>query len=583
MDRQRRAVASKNYKEGDTSDSSDNEDWTKSPPKGITNGTAKTFRRNLDAVMRSPTSAEINQASKNVKDGVATLDKIDKEIAQLRGQLDTLEKRREKVQRDLHLNRSIASNLRNIPDEILSVVFEFYTESGPAANPWVLMGVCRQWRAAAIQARRIWSKIMLTHAKPGGSGSNNRRYDDYEVCHTVPLLQKALDRAAGAPLHISLNFGQYRGSDILGEDDTISRQLVETLQTSGAHLRIHELETKNCSIEWIKRIEFDGFEFPALEKARLTMSSHHLNAKIKKTALRLRWLHLERTTDEELDWESPNVGRIDYLGLCGAGWNLGGRGPLISAKAMRLIHSAPLLTGLYLSYVKVPSISGHGSLSIPSLRDLELVRVEIECSLDLPNLRTLVMTESKLPKSEKNPLFLPSLKSLTISNCGRDSLRDIRAPELHNLEFLNFNDGSKWSHSTLESIIDNRIIPEHLSPRVIRLETWPVRAKQLSKFLSNIPLLEEFTLEGSVISPKDFFEDFAGRSLTTKAPVTRRTPICPSLNSFKLNITSRTIAPSEQANIKWFTQMVQVRKRSRYPINTASYQKIDSNSWTPVF
>ncbi|KAG8819475.1 hypothetical protein FRC17_010433 [Serendipita sp. 399] len=581
MDRQRRAVASKNYKEGDTSDSTDNEDWTKSPPKGITNGTAKTFRRNLNAVMRSPTSAEINQASKNVKDGVETLDKIDKEIAQLRGQLDTLEKRREKVQRDLHLNRSIASNLRTIPDEILSVVFEFYTESCPAANPWVLMGVCRQWRAAAIQARRIWSKIMLTHAKPGGS--NNRRYNDYEVCHTVPLLQKALDRAAGAPLHISLNFGHYKGAGVWGEADTISRQLVETLQTSGAYLRIHELETKSSSVEWMKRMEFDGFEFPALEKAWLTMSSHHLNAKIKKTARRLRWLHLERTADDDFDWESPNVGRIDYLWLCGAVWNLGDIGALFSAKAMRLIHSTPSLTGLHLSSVKVPSVSGHGSLSIPSLRDLELVRVEIECNLDLPNLRTLSMTYTQLSKSEKNPLFLPSLKSLTISNCGRDSLRDIRAPELHNLEFLSFNDGSKWSHSTLESIIDNGIIPEHLSPRVIRLETWPVRAKQLSKFLSNIPLLEEFTLEGSVISPKDFFEDFAGRSLTAKAPVTRRTPICPLLNSFKLKITSRTIAPSEQANIKWFTQMVQVRKRARYPIKTASYQKVDSNSWTPVF
>ncbi|KAG8819476.1 hypothetical protein FRC17_010434, partial [Serendipita sp. 399] len=564
MSRQNRAIGSKKDREGDTSNGK-NEDWTKLGLKGSKSGTAKTFGRSLDAVMRSPTAAEIKQATKNIKDGVEILGQIDREIEELRGKLDVLEKRRESIQEDLRLNRSIASKLREIPNEIFSIIFQFYIENDAAANPWVLMWVCRQWRTAAIQARRIWSKIMLTHAKPGSVGLHERRYCGYEICHTVPLLQKALDRAAGALLHISFNFGHYKGASVWGEADTISRQLVKTLQTSGAHLRIVELETKSSSIVWMKTTEFDGLELPALERAWVTMASHHLNARIQKTARRLRWLHLERSEDEEFDWSLLHMGHIDHLWLVGPSYSLEGSRSLFGSKTRNIIHNAPLLTRLELSCLKMPSLLGDGSLSILSLQDLELRRVEIECSLDLPNLRILAMNDAKISKSEASPLFLPSLESLTITNCETDDLRHIRAPVLHNL-LLRFSSDTFLP----ETITDEGIIPEHLSPRVVRLEAQSVRAKSLSRFLGSMPLLEEFELEGSVVSPKDFFGCFVGRPKTKTSA--RKSPICTSLTKFKLKCPRGTVVSSEQANIKRFEQMIKARKRGRYPIKEAYYQ-----------
>ncbi|KAG8840241.1 hypothetical protein FRB91_006380 [Serendipita sp. 411] len=118
------------------------------------------FHRDLDAVVRSPTPADIKQAKKNIQDGIDALDQIEKELEQTRAKLANLKQRRETVQQDIQLNRSITSNLRTIPDEILSLIFEYYVESDTQASPWVLMSVCHQWRAAAVLARRIWSKIM---------------------------------------------------------------------------------------------------------------------------------------------------------------------------------------------------------------------------------------------------------------------------------------------------------------------------------------------------------------------------------------------------------------------------------------
>ncbi|KAG8841110.1 hypothetical protein FRB91_005351, partial [Serendipita sp. 411] len=261
------------------------------------------FHRSLDAVIRSPTSADIDQAKKNVQYGIEILNQIEKELEQARVRLSDLEQQREAVQNDIDLNHSIASSLRNIPDEILSLIFEFYVESDTWASPWVLMSVCHQWRAAAIRTRRIWSRILLTHAVHDPQRPHERRWLGYEACHTIPLLQKALDRAADAPLHLSIDVGHRPEASVSGEEDTLSRQLLETLGTSGADRRIFELDAKFTSIEWINKIEFDKFEFSALEMAWLTTSLRNLNACIKKTSPCLRWLHLEKYPDDVLDWD----------------------------------------------------------------------------------------------------------------------------------------------------------------------------------------------------------------------------------------------------------------------------------------
>ncbi|KAG8798521.1 hypothetical protein FRC18_008612 [Serendipita sp. 400] len=380
------------------------------------------FHRNLDAVIRSPTSAEVEQAKKNVQYGIDTLNQIERELKETRARLANLEQRQDAVQRDLDLNRSIASNLRSIPDEIFSLIFEYYVESDTWASPWVLMGVCRQWRAAAIQARRIWSKISVTHAIHTSQRPHERTRLGYEICHTVPLLERALDRAAGAPLHLCFNFGHSPHSNVYGDKDMISRQLLKVLQETKAYLRIYELETKSTSTDWIKNVEFDGFEFPALEKAWLTTSSKSLNERIKKTSSRLRWLNLGISSGDALDWDLSGMPRLSDL------WLSGGSGRVSCGLEMvEMIQSSPCLTDLQLWHVKLAPVPGDVSLSIPSLLTLELYDAEIECKLDLPSLRKLAINLSTLPNSQSVQLVFPALTTLVIKDCEKEILPHIRA------------------------------------------------------------------------------------------------------------------------------------------------------------
>ncbi|KAG9025501.1 hypothetical protein FS842_005241, partial [Serendipita sp. 407] len=136
MNRQRRAILPKTYAESSDLSESEIPKRVQSARKRGKHGIGKMFHRSLDAVIRSPTSADIDQAKKNVQYGIEILNQIEKELEQARVRLSDLEQQREAVQNDIDLNHSIASSLRNIPDEILSLIFEFYVESDTWASPW---------------------------------------------------------------------------------------------------------------------------------------------------------------------------------------------------------------------------------------------------------------------------------------------------------------------------------------------------------------------------------------------------------------------------------------------------------------
>ncbi|KAG8801502.1 hypothetical protein FRC16_000340 [Serendipita sp. 398] len=138
------------------------------------------------------------------------------------------------------------TRLFNFPDEVFSIIFEFYASSLSNNDPWILMQVCRRWRTLATDTRRIWSGILLAHV----TNHISRRYGGYEVCHTEHLLRDALARSAGGPLDLWFEFGQLEDVDSYGVDntvaenaamDTIARTLIEVLRAAEAYLRIRSL------------------------------------------------------------------------------------------------------------------------------------------------------------------------------------------------------------------------------------------------------------------------------------------------------------------------------------------------------
>ncbi|KAG8812305.1 hypothetical protein FRC17_002095 [Serendipita sp. 399] len=581
MNRQRRTTAApKNYMESsdsledESSDASEDasEDEVESTPntnprsvttKTFYNGFGKgdrahdviqTFPRYLDVVIRSPTSSDVGIARYNVKEGVEALEVLELELEQARAGVAELEKQRERLKEDIHVNRSISSILRAIPDEVLSVIFEFFVEEEYYPGPWTLMAVCRQWRAAANQTRRIWSKILI---KVGYTSRHFRsRWDRGENCYTPALLQKALDRAGGAKLEITID-DHYK----LGRGDL--NPFIDQLKANKAYLRIYALHTQLCSVSLLKKANFEEFKFPILDRAYITPAVVDIHKRIRKMAPRLRYLEIRELREGQLDWDLSLMHQLEDLLIEGGGEY---RQHHCDAQAILMIGSASRLTTLRLVGITIPDSPG---LEFPSLSFLHLEHATINCKLHLPGLTTLAMWGSRIANDEAHPFTLPSLTSLKIDSATLGGDLYIHAPVLDFLD-LHLSGSSTGHHSLIRRLFGASVSVGQISPRRFRLNTDSIKAQELVTVLTHMPHLEECTFQGTITSPKLFFDKLAGRSLGgTKSRTTNMVPLCPSLTTILFEIWSdRSI---NAANVKqWYEEAIRVRKRGRYSIKEAS-------------
>ncbi|KAG8810108.1 hypothetical protein FRC17_003088 [Serendipita sp. 399] len=587
---QRRAAAAcKNYMESsdsledESSDASedDTEDEAESTPntklhnvapKSFYNGLGKgdrandviqTFPRYLDVVIRSPTSSDVEVARYNVKEGVEALANLELELEQARAGVVELEKRRERLKEDIHVNRSISSNLRTIPDEVLSVIFEFYVDTPYSPGPWRLMAVCRQWRAAAIQTRRIWSKILI---KVGYNPHHlSSRWNEREICYTPALLQEALDRAGGAQLDIKI--------DINGSGGRELNPFIDQLRAKRAYLRMHALHTQRCSVSQLKKANFEGFEFPILERAYLTAAAVDIHERIKKMAPRLRCLELHKLHEGQLDWDLSSMHQLEDLLIYG-----GYRKHHCGVEAILMISSAPRLTTLQLMGITIPSSPGQ---EIPTLLTLHLEDATINCKLDLPGLRTLIMLHSKVANDKTHPFTLPSLMTLKIDSATLGDDLCIHAPALESLE-LGLRDSTTGYQPVIDRVFGPSVFMGEISPHCFRLHADSIKAQELVTVLTHMPHLEKWTFEGTITSPKSFFDKLAGRSLGgTTNRATSRVPLCPSMTTILFDIRSRHSVNA--ANVKQlYEETIRVRRGGRYSIKNAFFKESESRTFVKL-
>ncbi|KAG8816199.1 hypothetical protein FRC17_000406 [Serendipita sp. 399] len=313
-------------------------------------------------------------------------------------------------------NWSTVAGLRKFPDEVFSIIFELYVED--LGNPWVLMHVCSRWRTAARHTRRIWSRIMITHAS---FHSSLRRFLGYEVCHTETLLRNALARAAGSPLDIIFSLSHRDGAEPRQSDYQLLCGLVNLLRTEKAYLRIRSLEASSMSQEWLSHITFDGFKFPLLERASLATRLADLSAHILRTAPRLQSLRMSLVAG--VDWDLSKLMNITDLQLSRQ------RG-VSRYTTFRTTSLAPCPVKLYLRMV---NISNCGTLSIPTLQELVLFFSHIKSELSLPRLQVLSMIRSSIPATADHLVTLPSLTTLDIRSCTLEDQFYVTSPLLRTL------------------------------------------------------------------------------------------------------------------------------------------------------
>ncbi|KAG8756290.1 hypothetical protein FRC14_003192 [Serendipita sp. 396] len=530
-------------------------------PKRLENNGTKTFCRNLDAVTPPPTVLDVVIAARDAKEGVGALEDVAVKPRKSRIKVFKPEEIQEKLKRDIHVNRASSFNLCTVPDDILSVIFEFYVDE---LSPWTLMWVCRQWRAAAIQTRRIWSKILLTKT-PRRADDWNDRWQGGEVCYSLPTLQNALKRAGGAPLDISISTPHSTTNAPL---DPLSSQLIDLLRVEGAYHRIQTFDTKYCSLEWSKTAKFEGFEFPALQEAYLSSGAFDVNKCILKTASRLRSLSIFKLIPDEFDWDLSSMHNLEELSIYIHYF------PPCGPELIQLIDSVPRLTTLHLNHVSIPGFQGSTSLSIPSLLVLVLSRTGIRCRMDLPNLVTLSVKISTIASSEADPLVLPCLQYLNVDYFTVEQDLYIHASALETLALTLSSCHPKLDpSSSMEKLLKNAILPGQMSPCSFVLSAPIVNAQLLSDVLTYMPQLKNWEFDGMIASSKSFFDKFAGRSLGGKSShATKKVPLCPSLEYVRIRVETPSDSKdtsSEEAMVKWYKKTIQVRKTGQHAIKTA--------------
>ncbi|KAG8816200.1 hypothetical protein FRC17_000407, partial [Serendipita sp. 399] len=453
------------------------------------------------------------------------------------------------------------SGLRRFPDEVFSIIFELYVED--SENPWTLMHVCSQWRTAALHTRRIWSKIMLTHA-PHVDGSS-RRHLGSEVCHTETLLRNALARAAGGPLDIRLFVGHHNGLLSRPFYSDISCKLIDPLRADKAYLRIRRLEATLTDFKWLRHLTFDGFEFPSLESAVLHTVPCDLNERVLKTASRLRSLRLNQNVLCPVDWDLSKLKYLTDFRL-DMGWMSFGDG------GFKTISSIPNLVNLYLSAARINRCK---TLSIPTLKNLTLDCSHIIDDLELPQLQNLIMHNSSISATAGHPLALPSLTMLGINSCGMGDHFYI-VPALQTLSISqDFGGGLRQ----FEQFMENVIKPEYISPRILRLHGINVASKLLVQFLAKLPQLEELEIGGEIQLSKPFFEALSGCRFHSTGTSEHEEPLCTQLKTLRISFNGISNETTYFDMLKWSHVAVRARAKGEYPFEQVFIKDRYSNRW----
>ena len=138
--------------------------------------------------------------------------------------------------------------IRRVPMDVLAEIFLFYLASEPSCSPWTLTAVSRTFRVTAFSTPRLWGHIKITTKK-----YFRRWIDGSEQCNTLRRLQRALARAAAAPLDIIVNLRTEPAMHY--KQQKRATKLLRTLfRTSSrwASLIIDDLSMHDFDFRWIE-------------------------------------------------------------------------------------------------------------------------------------------------------------------------------------------------------------------------------------------------------------------------------------------------------------------------------------------
>jgi hypothetical protein len=455
--------------------------------------------------VRLPTTSDILQTEALIRTQTEKIAAVDAEYKAMKRKLDLFWAKRNAMMQELLKNRASIARIRALPQEVLGLVFIFYT-GDTSHSPWTLMQVNRAWRATALSTRSIWGKIMLTSPAWQKYGAS-RTKDGRELCGTKEQLDRALRRAGNAALDILISLATAdRRKKYRLYDRKALHAMVGLLASSRKCLQVHYLEIDDlCGFNLDWRDECVGLAFPQLRTLRLKSSTTFgFMANISETSTRV--------TEVELlaSYAVPGLkifvkySSLTFLHLDGGGGYTDPIGSLQQA-----LDNAPFITTLKLTRVRrYVSIFSAPVLRFPNVRTLILSKGSRPCAFDIPGLTNLTLTEgSWIARGPPGSNQFPNLASFTIY-----------APVVHasvDWEWVNsLKDIDIYPCYTLDVCLGKReaALSELMTYRtgfnliVFRLRKTVVSTATLTRVIGAMDRLEE--LEFEEVAIKKYFFDF---------------------------------------------------------------------------
>lgn len=533
------------------------------------------------------TQADIAQARVLAVEQEATLIQIRAQYDKQKKIMDEVQGRLRAAEFTLLHTRSIFAGIRRLPTELLGEIFMFHVYHN-LQSPWVVMHVCRAWRAAALLTKTIWGAIMLTPlvAKKGVTGSRPRIIDGMEVCTKESQVQRALARAGGAALNLHIRKKRAYGSGLTWARYpaiSIVRMLLCILNGEEKRkIRVLDIDIDdNVPLDFNV---FDSLDFGRLEVLRLNGKYSSLIRKIKDAVVGLRQLSAS-ASDVLLLENAKWLSQLEELEIRSNPHFIHVNGSALS----KVLLSTTSLRSLTIQASAITDIM-ELKFDTNNLRRLVLYKISTFYPLECPNLIHLTIDcgWNAPERLEANSIHLPHLQVFHfICNKSLPCLRAFVVPALREFDLeghyskLKMRDGMQAVWKRWET--------PNINPVLFRFRNTTAPTSVFTDAISSMSRLEELRIEHAFVDIA-FFQDLHPRPVprpkkSAKNQQTEKNSSSWIVDSPKLKVLVldlngiRSQAQGADAYKRAAKDLLEMRKKANMPMERVRVRLTEEDGW----
>lgn len=435
------------------------------------------------------------------------------------------------VQESLIENRARIAPISRVPPEVLGEIFAIHVGENQE-SPWLLMKICRAWRATSLLTRDLWRRIMLVPADWFWGRPQNRVFEGMQICLKESQLRSALERAGSLSLDLRITsaappthgFGRPYNHRALQTTIDQKSNLCELLNAFLKYVKVPRIRSLTIATDLFNLATdaLDGFSFVDMESLTLDSNYPNLIKRVVKESLLLRKIHVPSSSMNHLKklghWHRVND--LNVAHVCGDHLT----------DITSILVAATHLTSLQFcgDVLKGSDEDDAEGLVMPSLKHLFLKHTDPFWPIICPNLTHLTMGPfSGVVAPPDQSISLPHLIELIffIYSESAGILRGFTVPSLRKL-VLKHSLGKAISAKGFKELWPLKFgvpstkgtSPSDVEPRILHLQGFMINPKLLGRTLNERPLIEEIRVDNVAVNP-EFFESLVPvRTAKAKVP-----------------------------------------------------------------